>query len=401
MIRLLALAAMASLLAFASATLAEPKLERVVLVMRHGVRPPIQTNADLARYSDRPWPSWPVEPGDLTPHGGETVRLMGDTIRRVYRAKGVLPHGCAKSGEVFVWADGADQRTRETGRVLAEALEPGCGLTAPFADTHPRDPIFGGSDEGACKVDAAKVVETLARSSKVAPSLASAYARLQSIFAPKACSGGAGTCFIADASAARSGVFPATGGLAEDLLLEDADGKPMSEVGWGRASAADIAQVMPIHERAFARIRDNTYAASRRGAPMARVILDALEGRPTSRGPQSGPNLRLLALAGHDTNLVLMASVFDLKWTLPGEPDSTAPSTVLAFELWSDRGRRYVRPIIYYETLEQLRTLKPAEAARLPLRFAGCSAGPLGSCPLTQLRAHVEAVVPADCAPDR
>ena len=62
-------------------------LVRVVVVTRHGVRPPTQTNADLAKYSDQPWPDWPVEPGDLTPHGGETVRLMGETVRAAYRAQ--------------------------------------------------------------------------------------------------------------------------------------------------------------------------------------------------------------------------------------------------------------------------------------------------------------------------
>ena len=69
----------------------------------------------------------------------------------------------------------------------------------------------------------------------------------------------------------------------------------------------------------------------------------ALAGKPVGGGPQSGPDLKLLALSGHDTNLVLMAGVFGLNWTLPGEPDGTAPSTALAFELWSRR-RAPVRP---------------------------------------------------------
>ena len=70
-----------------------------------------------------------------------------------------------------------------------------------------------------------------------------ATARLQAIYAPDACKGGAGTCFTAADAApgAQAGVFPAAGGLAEDLLLEYGDGKPMGDVGWGRASAADIA----------------------------------------------------------------------------------------------------------------------------------------------------------------
>src|SRR5580658_7566917 len=90
MIRLIALIAAAFTLATGRAEAATLHLVRVVVVTRHGVRPPTQTNADLAKYADKAWPDWPVAPGELTPHGGETVRLMGVTLRETYRAAGVL-----------------------------------------------------------------------------------------------------------------------------------------------------------------------------------------------------------------------------------------------------------------------------------------------------------------------
>ena len=58
---------------------------------------------------------------------------------------------------------------------------------------------------------------------------------------------------------------------------------------------------------------------------------------------------------------------------------------------------RYVRPVLYYETLTQLRDLTPAHAHALPLQFAGCATGPMGSCPLEAVEKHVEALIPADC----
>jgi 4-phytase/acid phosphatase len=404
MTRLIALIAAALVLAAGSAQAAPMHLVRVVLVTRHGVRPPTQSNADLAKYSDKAWPDWPVAPGELTPHGGETVRLMGETLREAYRAQGLLPRtGCAPAGQVTVWADGADQRTRESGRITAEALQPGCGLKAPYADVHPRDPIFGGSDAGACSVAADQLKAAMA-SAAAAPAVTGidigpATAKLQAIYAPAACKGGAGTCFTAaDAAAgAQAGVFPAAGGLAEDLLLEYADGKPMSDVGWGRASAADIATVMALHERGYAALRANPYVLGHRGAPMARVILAALAGRPATGGPQSGPDLKLLTLSGHDTNIALMAGLFGLTWTLPGEPDGTAPSTALAFELWSDGAHQYVRPVIYYETMDQLRSLKPARAETLALSFKDCASGPKGSCPVERITQRVEALLPPGC----
>jgi 4-phytase/acid phosphatase len=401
-LRLLACLSLVAALA-AGPALAAPHLERVVVVMRHGVRPPIQSNAELAKYADQPWPDWPVGPGELTPHGGATVRLMGDALRAAYRADHLLPASCAGPGEVSVWADGADERTQKTGQILAEALQPGCGLRAGWTEERPRDPIFGGS--ATCKLDPEKAKAEQA-SALAGPAgrieTTAALARLQAILAPKACEGGAGTCFArtgggAAYPGAMMSVFPPAAGLAEDLLLEYADGKPMKDVGWGRASAADIAAVMPIHERAFAIIRSERGLSAHMGAPMARVILGALAARPVAGGPQSGPALKLLGLAGHDTNLVLMASVFGLEWRLPDEPDSTAPSAALEFELWRDGGKDYVRPVIYYETLTQLRTLTPDRARAMPLTFADCASGPMGSCPLETVRARVEALLPANC----
>jgi 4-phytase/acid phosphatase len=130
---------------------------------------------------------------------------------------------------------------------------------------------------------------------------------------------------------------------------------------------------------------------------MTRVIMAALQGQPIGGGPQTGPHLKLLGLAGHDTNLVLMASTFGLDWTLPDQPDSTAPSTALAFELWRDGERRYVRPVLYYQSLDQLRTLAPSVGRVRALAFKDCASGPMGSCPLDELRGRIDKLIPPDC----
>jgi 4-phytase/acid phosphatase len=378
------------------------KLERVVVVMRHGVRPPTEENERLRRWSDQDWPKWPVDAGKLTPHGGETVKLMGATLREAYRAEGLLPAaGCAQPHQVTVWGDGADERTQRTGEILAEALQPGCGLKAPFQPTPEggaRDPIFGGYASGPCSISPQQraLFAPLDTSDELRTKLLAATDRLQAIFAPGACDGGQGTCFILTGPA-PGGVFPGAGSLAEDLLLEYAEGMPMKDVGWGRSGEAGILAVMPLHERGYEVLRANTAATSKIGSAMARVIFDALNGRPAPGGPESGPDLKLMGLAGHDTNLALMASLFGLTWTLPGQPDGTAPSTALAFELWTDGTTEYVKPVIYYETLDQLRTLKPAAATAVPLTFAGCSDGPNGSCKLATIEPKVEAMLPTDC----
>src|SRR5581483_9403378 len=173
-------------------------------VMRHGVRPPTSANADLRKYADQDWPEWPVKPGELTPHGGETVRLIGDTVRAAYAKHGLLATGteCSGPDQVSVWADGTDQRTRRTGEILGASLEPGCSVLVDWGPAQPRDPIFGGSSEDACKVDQAHAFAYSPPSPEEQARLDAATKALQAIFAPHACdpgspgpAGGAGTCF--------------------------------------------------------------------------------------------------------------------------------------------------------------------------------------------------------------
>ena len=397
----------------APAAVAAPTLERVVIVQRHGVRPPTASNAALAAYAGRPWPNWPVAAGELTPHGGETVALMASTLGQTYRDAGLLSaQGCPPSEWVTVWADGATERTRRSGEILAKALAPGCGLKAAWAPASARDPIFeGAGDAPACRPEPGAELKALLAAigptGVDTPATRSALKHLQAILAPDACAGGHGTCFSGEDKVIAGpgepeleGPLVVAASLAEDLLMEYAEGMPAADVGWGRAAtAADIAAVMPLNERAMKLYTDDTYLAARDGAPMARLILAALAGEPSRDDVGSGPQTRLLVLVGHDSNLALMGALFGLEWTLPGEPDRTAPAATLAFELWQDgsSGARFVRPVIYYETLDQLRSLNPATAKRMELTLSGCASGPMGSCPLAELSRRALAAIPADC----
>ncbi|AWK84988.1 hypothetical protein DEW08_01260 [Azospirillum thermophilum] len=105
------------------------QVEKAVLFSRHGVRPPTETHK-VVPLSTRPWPSWPVPDGHLTPHGKAGAVRMGEYYRQRFAREGLLPSsGCPAQGEIFAWAN-TDQRTRETGNGILEGLYPGCGLTA-------------------------------------------------------------------------------------------------------------------------------------------------------------------------------------------------------------------------------------------------------------------------------
>ncbi|HEY4299426.1 MAG TPA: histidine-type phosphatase, partial [Candidatus Didemnitutus sp.] len=65
-------------------------LRLAIILTRHGVRTPLQTNEVLDRYSGQPWPAWTLAPGMLTDHGYRQMVLMGQYYRDRYVAAGLL-----------------------------------------------------------------------------------------------------------------------------------------------------------------------------------------------------------------------------------------------------------------------------------------------------------------------
>jgi 4-phytase/acid phosphatase len=405
------------IVAFPALASAAPVLERVVLVSRHGVRAPTQTVEALDAATGREWPTWPVGPGELTPHGAEALGRMGDFLRGVYVREGLLPaRGCAAAGAVQVWADGGDRRTRQSGQVLATALAPGCGVASTHGPDGVRDPLFDAAGTGVCPVDTNEALAALAAQTRdgaglIRPEDRKALDALQAIVAPTGCADGRGLCLDGPSAFAsgKAGVKLA-GPLAlastwsENLLLEFTEGLPLDQVGWGRAgSPAALAAILPAHDRAAALMRQTPYLAAHNGVVMARTVLDLLEGHmPTDpHAPPLSPEAKLTVIAGHDTNLSNLAGVFGLSWTLPDQPDATAPDTVLTFELWRNGAIKTVRIVVYSQSLTQLRdasTLNAADPAGVtPVESPDCVNEPRGVCRLETLEANVRARLPAEC----
>ncbi len=119
------------------------KLQLVVVLSRHGVRSPLSAQADLDKFSAAPWPKWDVAPGILTAHGYQLMKIFGAWDRVKFSGEGLLaPTGCADASHVTILAD-TDQRTRETGKALAEGMFPGCEISVhsqPDGDYRPALP---------------------------------------------------------------------------------------------------------------------------------------------------------------------------------------------------------------------------------------------------------------------
>lgn len=147
--------------ATAPAVMQSPHLERVVVVVRHRVRAPLQGEAAAAGYADARWPQWSAPTGLLTPHGRVGVQLSGVYLRQWLVQQGVSPRaGCPAPGSVAVWAN-TDQRTIDSGALLAEALAPGCGIVVGHRRAGRNAPLFRPIEAGALPFDGTAAVASI------------------------------------------------------------------------------------------------------------------------------------------------------------------------------------------------------------------------------------------------
>jgi hypothetical protein len=86
--------------------------EGIVVMMRHGVRPPTKDPAMPRGVAAQEWPRWDVAPGYLTAHGGAGVEVLGRDDARWMKLR--------DCGAVRIIAD-SDQRTIATARHWARA----------------------------------------------------------------------------------------------------------------------------------------------------------------------------------------------------------------------------------------------------------------------------------------
>ena len=169
--------------------------------------------------------------------------------------------------------------------------------------------------------------------------------------------------------------------LSENLLLEYADNKPRSEVGWGRIDEESLRTLLSLHSAYFDLLHRTPLLAQAEASNLLEHILDTLQ-QAESGVPVTGAigpvGERLVVLAGHDTNLAGLAALLGLHWTLDDRTDDTPPGAQLAFELWRNphTGADSLRIVYRMQKLTQLRQAEPLTLQSPPatqaLTVPGC-----------------------------
>lgn len=374
-------------------------LQFVLFLSRHGVRSPTGKAEQYNPYSAAPWPEWTVPPGYLTAHGYTLMTQFGAYDRARLAADGLLaPAGCADAARVTIVAD-SDQRTRETGKAIAQGMFPGCTLDVQARPEGTADPLFHSQHVGVGNTNRALAqAAVLGRIGGDPNNLTEAYrtqlAALDQILA--GCGAVAATeptrtslfaipssdpAAKGDHAGALRGPLTVASTLAENLLLEYTEGLQGKDLAWGCMDEAALRHVLQLHAASSDFTRRTPTIARMEASNLLAHIVSSLEqsasGKPV-QGALGKAGDRVLFLAGHDTNIETVAATLGLTWIIDGRRDDTPPGGALVFELWrTAKGTQSVRVYYTAQTLSQMRTAQALTVdhppAMAPIFVPGCS----------------------------
>jgi 4-phytase / acid phosphatase len=397
--------------------------ERAVVLLRDGVHAPVQTNEELDKYVATPWPVWPVQPGLLTPHGAELLRLMGAYHRALQGGRGLTrTDDCPPAGTIAAWAD-TDQRARDSGAALLSGMYPRCANLAPRyqADLSKPDPLFQPQPSPSCPMDfASNRAALLARIggdfSSVRREYAPQLSLMQATLCPPALTGGRQCGLPAEAPGIQTapagrliiaGPIAIGSAAAEYFAMENAEGMPANQVAWGRLSGdAAIRNLLKIHRLEIDLAEKTLPIAQQRGSNLLSQIVTTLQdGHKFPGAPNIAEPVRLAILIGHEHNAAHIERLLNLGWEIPGfQANESSPGSALAFELFREpsTGQRYVRLAYFAQTPEQMRQATVLNLAQPPGAVAvdlpACAAyAREQSCPLERFVEIAKAAIDPGC----
>jgi 4-phytase / acid phosphatase len=413
--------------ASAADSAADSDLKFVFILTRHGVRAPLDSQQDFGKYSAQPWPKWDVGPGEITAHGRAQMEHMGAYYRARFVREGLLTGDSGKDEPAIYFRANSDQRTIETARSLATTLIPGrepAVHARPIGDT---DPLFRPLKLPVGRPDRnLGVAAVLGRVGGDIRNLqtgeGAAFETLERILVGESREVPVGTLSLLSAPAAvvpgdrdntvtLHGPLKLAGSMTDVFMLEYANGFPLSEVGWGRATPERISQLLALHAQWFDLVHGTNTCARAEGSNMTSHLLATLAQAATGKANPAaiGPaGQKVVVAVGHDTTQITVGSLLRLSWWLPAtNRNPVLLGGALVFEL--RERRRDHQPLVYAyylsQSLEDIRngiapTLdRPPQVAAIFI--PGCSEeGPGYPAPLAKFATVVQqAIDPAFTIP--
>ncbi|MFV0922998.1 histidine-type phosphatase [Sphingomonas parapaucimobilis] len=355
-------------------------LDRVVVLMRHGVRAPLDGEVPHGTRTAKPWPTWPTPESELTPHGAEALAVEARADRADWIARGLLTRNCPAPGSIRIWTN-SSSRTIASGEAYAKAFAPGC--TVPVAHNPPGqvDPLFEPLRARATRFDAQAAVADIDRFTGGMDALVArnrpALRLLDQVLGcgePRGCdpAGPARLTPSADGHGIDlTGPIRTASGTAQVLLLQYAEGLSPS-VGGLPVDGAVLARLGTVHAALFDVYSRSPYMAAHQSAAFGRHMIAALTA-------QDGAKVDMLV--GHDTNVTALAALLGFDLVAPGyATNDAAPGGAILIERWHDaRGRAFVTVRYRTQSPDQIRAHAAAVSVK-PVRVRGCPAD--APCPL-------------------
>lgn len=309
------------------------KLERVVVVSRHGLRAPTQSQRKLEEWSEHLWPLWKVPEGFLTKKGFDQVRSLWALNRKQSPFAYSM---CPDPKDVRIIAD-VDERTLATAAALNEGLYRACGYRIETS-VLPASALFSPLKAKVCRIPdredmALKLSEkTRDFAERFKDELASLNRITGVRFKPDI------EAKVSKYKAGFDGGIDDAASAVEIFALEWGE-FPKDEVAWGRLDWSGILKLMPLRVAVFSALNRDAEIAAIKGSALAKRVMDSLTD-----------GARYTYLIGHDTNLANLGALFDLNWKLPERArNENTPGGYLTFEKWLVGDQEEIR--VYYSAL--------------------------------------------------
>lgn len=350
----------------------EYRLEKVVEISRHGVRPPTTGDRKLIETgTQRAWPRWLTEDGNLTGHGYTAAWLKARDESQRYRQLGLLPSGCPGSKDVYIRASTL-QRTQATAEAWSAAAFPGCGV--PVHALSHEDPLF--SYPSGKATDSEKARNRQEALAALGGDLQQAEKRLQ----PQIAALKTAVCrehqpcpvferpwalkVWSNGGVAIEGL-DTLAAMAETLRLGWSENQPANLAAFNHVhSSAELSQLLPLLTAKYDYTNDLPSAARRGGSVLLDQIVQALQPAPATgvdSPATSPPDVRWLLYVASDINIAYLRTLINFTWQQEEYPrGNIPPASSLVFERWRDgHGARFLRIYFQSQSLDQIRQLTP------------------------------------------